>query len=214
MFFDLDGVILESSAVKTKAFAELFGHLTADQIKSITEYHLANAGISRFDKFTWVFESLLGKRLSSEQSQELGRRFSKIVLQQILDAPLVLGAKKTLMTLHGKIPLYLVSGTPQEELEFILMKRGLSHFFDGVYGFPHTKPAVVEQRLSYHAIAPECALLVGDGPSDYEAAATTGINFLARDSGEHQKYWQDIKVDVVQDLTRLADRVEALIAEC
>ena len=58
--FDFDGVILESADVKTRAFVELYAAHGAEVVDRVREHHLANLGISRFKKFAWIAEHVLG----------------------------------------------------------------------------------------------------------------------------------------------------------
>ena len=47
IIFDLDGVIIESGEIKTRAFALLFNDYP-DELPEIIAYHQKNAGISKF----------------------------------------------------------------------------------------------------------------------------------------------------------------------
>lgn len=92
IIFDLDGVIIESAEIKTKAFELLFGDYP-DKLPEIIDYHQRNAGISRYVKLRYFYEKILGKELSPEKEKELGDRFSHIVLKKVIRAPLVVGAE-------------------------------------------------------------------------------------------------------------------------
>ena len=50
IFFDFDGVILESVEVKGWAFGRLFEN-HPEHVDEIVAFHHANGGMSRFDKF-------------------------------------------------------------------------------------------------------------------------------------------------------------------
>ena len=50
IFWDFDGVIKESVSVKTDAYLELFRPYGSDVCKQVKNHHLANGGMSRFDK--------------------------------------------------------------------------------------------------------------------------------------------------------------------
>ena len=82
IIFDFDGVIVESAEIKTKAFKELFTDYP-QKIEEIVQYHLANGGISRYVKFRYIYEQILGQKLSEDTEIKLGKDFSKIVLQKI-----------------------------------------------------------------------------------------------------------------------------------
>ena len=106
------------------------------------------------------------------------------VLEDILKVPLVKGADRFLEMIKGRLPVYLASVTPAEELNYILEKRGLLHWFDGVYGCPPwTKVNAIRDILSRNSILPKNGLLIGDSAGDQLAALKTGVQFIARDSG-------------------------------
>src|SRR5688572_19058444 len=134
--FDFDGVILESADVKTDAFVELFAHLPPEQVEAVRRHHLDNMGISRFKKFAWIYENLVGRALADAESQALGVRFSELALARILAAPFVGGADAALAALAARYPLFVASGTPQEELDLIVDRRGLRRYFREVWGTP------------------------------------------------------------------------------
>ena len=52
IIFDFDGVIAESVNVKTEAFASLYEPYGKDVVNKVEQHHLANGGVSRFEKFT------------------------------------------------------------------------------------------------------------------------------------------------------------------
>ncbi len=69
LFWDFDGVIKDSVDVKTKAFIKLFEEYGVGISTKVKEHHLANGGMSRFEKFP-LYASWVGKELSNEQLQE------------------------------------------------------------------------------------------------------------------------------------------------
>ena len=50
IFWDFDGVIKESVSVKTDAYVKLFKPYGSDVCKQVKNHHLANGGMSRFNK--------------------------------------------------------------------------------------------------------------------------------------------------------------------
>jgi len=207
--FDFDGVILESADVKTEAFVELFAHLGADQVAEVRRHHLANLGISRFKKFAWIYEHLLGRAIGDDESRELGVRFTELALARVLAAPFVPGAREALEALAPRYPLFVASGTPHDELTDIVGRRELTGFFREVWGTPTEKPAILTGILDGHRLAPAEVLFIGDGMSDYKAAAVTGVSFLARDTPALHEEWERLGVRRAPDLTDLPARVAA-----
>lgn len=179
IIFDLDGVIIESAEIKTQAFELLFVDYP-DRLPEMIDYHKRNAGISRYVKFRHFYEKILGQELSPEKEKELGGRFSQIVLEEVIKAPLVVGAEDFLKGNHRRYSLFVASGTPEEELRYILRQRGLDIYFQGAYGTPRTKPELIKQILAEHQLSNKEAVFIGDAESDKMAAAERGITFIAK----------------------------------
>ena len=179
IIFDFDGVIAESIAMKAEAFRETFSFVPKHQ-DEIVQYHLDNGGMSRFAKFRHIYKEMLHEELTSEQEEWLGERYAGIVREKMFSIPLVPGALELLNDLKGRIPLYVVSATPGEEMLEIADRRGLAGYFDGIYGSPRSKADCIREILSTNGVSPEETLFIGDAPQDHEAALKTGVRFIAR----------------------------------
>lgn len=207
--FDFDGVILESTDIKTEAFLELFAD-QPEHLDAILQYHLDNQGISRYQKFEWIYSQLLRRPLDAEQSRRLGSAFSEIVLQKILACPFVPGAYEVIEELHSRFLLFVASGTPQEELEHIVESRGLSTFFTEIWGTPLGKVEIIRSILERYELSPGDVLLVGDGTSDHQAAIETGVPFFARTTPRLDIFWKSREIPGALDLCSLSAFFQSL----
>ena len=205
--FDFDGVIQESGTIKQKAFLDLFAD-RPDLQPAVLTHHRQHLGVSRFDKLAWIHRELLGKPLSPEQLAEQGRRYSALVLEKVLACPLVAGAEELLRSLAERVPCFVVSATPQEELQLIVARRGLSSYFRELWGAPAAKADVLGDLLRRHALAPQELLMVGDGFSDYKAAQQAGVPFMLRQTTEQEELFSTIQVDRVRDMAELRPLLE------
>jgi HAD superfamily hydrolase (TIGR01549 family) len=179
VFFDFDGVILDSVDVKTKAFAKMFRKYGPEVEKRVVEYHLNNGGVSRFDKFRYYYEEILNKPINEKIIISLSKQFSNLVVEGILASPFIAGAKESLKVLEkNKIPAYIVSGTPDNEIKYIVEKRGLKKYFQEIHGSPKKKWKICKEIINRNDYNPQNCLLIGDSMSDYEAAKKNGIYFL------------------------------------
>jgi HAD superfamily hydrolase (TIGR01549 family) len=187
IFFDFDGVILDSVNVKTEAFAAMFRHYGPAVEQAVVAFHLANGGVSRFKKFEHYYNHILGKPITQKELQTLGEQFSSLALQGVLESPYIPGALETLCALKEKgIPCFVVSGTPDEEIKLIVEKKRLSQYFQEVHGSPRKKAEILLDILvRYDLTAGQC-LFIGDAMTDYEAAQECGTAFLGivNDSGD------------------------------
>jgi phosphoglycolate phosphatase-like HAD superfamily hydrolase len=205
--FDFDGVVLESADVKTDAFVELFAPHGPEIAAKVKEHHLANLGISRFKKFAWIYQHLLGRAITDDESKALGDRFTALALEKILVAPFVPGAEAALAALAATHPLFVASGTPDDELKLIVLRRGLAPRFREVHGTPREKPEILRDLMARHGLATHETLFIGDGASDHKAAAATGVEFLARDTPALHDHWTKLGVRRVPDLSTLPEVV-------
>lgn len=180
VFFDFDGVILESVDAKTRAFAALYQEHGEAVVSAVIDYHMAHGGLSRFEKFRHYEEVLLGRPLTPERSADLGERFTALAFREVVGSAWVEGAEAALKALHGRMPLFVASGTPEDELRQIVTLRGLDHYFDGVYGSPRKKDRIINETCSACGIDPQRTVMVGDAMTDYDAAKATGAAFVGR----------------------------------
>lgn len=203
VIFDFDGVILESVKVKTDAFKELFSAYPEHQ-EAIVAYHENNLGISRYHKFAWIYQELLGIMLSPSEEKRLGEQFSELVLEKLLACPFVPGALELLEELKRvRIPAFIASGTPHHELEWLVERRGLAGFFQEVWGSPAEKPDIIELLIAKYELDRSRLVFIGDAVSDYIAAKTTGIRFIGRKAPMSDMSWEPYRVPWVHDLHEL-----------
>jgi HAD superfamily hydrolase (TIGR01549 family) len=205
VIFDFDGVILESANIKTDAFLEIFADYP-EYRNEILQYHMENTGISRYRKFEWIYQELLKKPFNETEKNNLGNKFSEIVLKKVLSCPFVPGAVETLKSLKGQKLSFIASGTPHEELEFIVKQRKISEFFDGIWGSPPEKTEIIHNILDKYDLRREEVMFVGDGLSDYKAASAAGICFIARETPEMEQHWKESEVACIKDLTSFCSR--------
>ncbi len=185
VILDFDGVILESVSVKTEAFRTLF--LTEpDHVDEIVEFHIKNGGMSRFDKFRYIYENILKKELDPATFDRLSEKFSDLVFQRVLNVPFVPGAAEFLEHWSTILPLYIVSATPEKELKEIVQARNVSRYFRNVFGAPRKKAECIQEILIESGSPAREVLFVGDALNDLAAARLSGVTFIGR-VGEGQE---------------------------
>ena len=96
LIYDFDGVICDSVGLKTDAFVELYDTENESIQKLVREYHLANGGISRFEKIKYFETVLLGKVYSEEENIRLAQKFSYLVKEKVITSAFIPGVKEFL----------------------------------------------------------------------------------------------------------------------
>jgi len=178
--FDFDGVLVESVDVKTRAYVSLFEKYGQDVVSKVIDYHIKNGGISRFVKLRTIYDKILKKPLSEDKFNSLSEQFSSIVVDEVVAAPWVEGAREFLQKNKNRYLCFIVSGTPQEELELIVKRRRMEQYFCAVLGSPKDKVALFQEVLSRLNLSPKETVFVGDAETDWNAAKTIGLAFFWR----------------------------------
>lgn len=205
LIFDFDGVLVESTDVKTKAFATLYAGYGSEIERQVVAYHKEHAGISRFIKFQYFQEVFLGIPYSDADGESLSARFSQLVVDAVVEAPFVAGAKEFLDAQKGQMPMFVASGTPDGELHEIVQRRGMLSYFVSVHGAPSRKVQIINKLLKSYALDRSKVLMVGDALADLEGAHQAGVCFLGRVSGERNPF--PAGIDVIPDLRMLTARL-------
>ena len=102
LIFDCDGVILNSNKIKTNAFysiAEPFGPTYAEEL---TQYHISNGGISRYEKINYFITVILGRRFDDNLYKMLLDKFSFEVMSRLLKCEIAEGLPQ-LKALTGRV---------------------------------------------------------------------------------------------------------------
>ena len=198
--------MLESADIKTNAFRRLFDGNTA-----AVAYHLEHQGVSRYEKFRHITTEILGGTYYRRGRRRLGKRFSELVLDEVLACPFVPGAQALLERRAGELPLFVASGTPEGELRTIASARGVADWFAGIYGTPPTKAEIIGRVLDQTALAPDDVVMIGDARTDLDGAQTAGVRFIGRVRPGDRDPFADDAVPVVSDLAELDRRWDELL---
>ncbi len=179
VFWDFDGVLMESNPVRDRGFAETLAEFPAEQVEALLAYHRANGGLSRYVKFRYFFETIRGEAITEEEVRNWAQRFSGVVKSLLFDPALLIGETLSWVKAHhGELPLHIVSGSDQEELREVCRFHGIDGYFRDILGSPTPKKQLVAGLLSAYGYQPGRCTLVGDSINDYEAARENGLQFL------------------------------------
>ncbi len=208
--FDFDGTICQSVDVKTDAFYQLYLDECGEQFAArVRDYHLANVGISRYDKIRYCEEVMLGRPCTAERMNEMARRFGEIVRDRVIESAMVPGVAGFIEAHRDVVLMMVASGTPTDELRQIVEARGMHTWFDDVQGSPMPKGEIIGRYLRDQGILPHRAVMVGDQISDIKAARFAGVHFVGyRPPGEDRLFDED--ATVIKHFDGLSDAIWSL----
>jgi phosphoglycolate phosphatase-like HAD superfamily hydrolase len=178
ILWDFDGVILDSNAVRDLGFKKVLSAYPDDQVNELMRFHHANGGLSRYVKFRYFFEEVLGQNISEEELLKLANSFS-VIMKSLLINPnlLILDSVNFIKHNFEKYKMHIVSGSDQTELRFLCEELELTPYFHSIHGSPTAKKVLVKNVLHEFKFDVKDCILIGDSINDYEAAIYNGIDF-------------------------------------
>ncbi|CCK80312.1 HAD-superfamily hydrolase, subfamily IA, variant 1 [Desulfobacula toluolica Tol2] len=203
IFWDFDGVIKDSVNAKTKGYIQLFDSYGTHIKNKIFQHHIEHGGVSRFEKIPLYYKKYLKTELSAEQIQELCLKYGEFTKYAVLKSEWVPGVRKYLELNCTRQTFFVVTGTPQEDINWIINKLDIQSMFFGVYGAPKTKIEILSNLIEKYDLKPESCLMVGDALTDYNAAKKTKINFLLRKTPENEVLFKNISCNSIDDFMKL-----------
>lgn len=181
IFFDFDGVIADSVDAKITAFGALYDEFGPEVRAAVEDYQRAVPGETRYDKIPRFHREFLGIELSEQEVLTWCDKLSSIVLDEVVESALLPDVKPILaMLTRRNIQAHIVSGTPHDELQIIVERKGLSSFFRTARGAPEKKHVIVRDIMATEKLVIDQCLFIGDAMTDYNCALTCEMDFLGR----------------------------------
>lgn len=203
VFLDFDGVIKESTSAKTYGFARLFAEYGRDIQDRVVHHHQMHAGISRFEKIPYYFNRFLGRNPTEGELQSLYSRYSLLTNEAVVQSSWVEGVREYLDSCGSQQDIYIITGTPQKDIDWIVRRIDIKKYFKGVLGSPRTKTEILSELIESHQYINNQCVMIGDALADYEAALNVGIDFLLRLTPENQSVFKEIQCPRISDFKEL-----------
>lgn len=182
---DFDGVIMDSMGLKLDAYCHAFAGFGFAR-EDIRRLQLASAGLSRFQTIPYMFGSLTGKPMAPDAAERALQRFREHDEASREKMRLMEGAREFLEAARDRrIPVAIVTGTPQEVIDRTIAHFSLGGYFRQVCGSPGSKPEHLSRLAAEAGLAPRDCLYVGDAVKDQEAAFEVEMPFAGVDNGDH-----------------------------
>lgn len=179
IFWDFDGVLLNSNKIRDLGFIEVLKDYPENQVDQLMEFHQKNGGLSRYVKFRYFYENILGTSITEEEVNNLAGKFSDIMMKLLNDNTLLIDETLSFVKAnHSDYRMHIVSGSDQAELRLLCENLKINHYFASIHGSPTPKNDLVKNLLKENNYDSSNCLLIGDSINDYEAAKLNDIAFL------------------------------------
>ena len=177
--FDFDGVVLDSNQTKKNSFLELYKDEKKNHKDLILSFHNQNLGLSRFYKIDYFQKKILNKDYDKKNIQNKLDLFSKLVLKNILKCQFIEGVLDFIKYLNMRnINLFISSGSPEKELQYICNKLKIDNYFINIFGSPDSKKNHIKKIITKYKIKKNEILFIGDSMLDYRVSIENNIKFM------------------------------------
>lgn len=181
--FDFDGVIVDTTHVKSQCFLELFKD--SAHFEEIKKYESQNQARPRSDKISEILLGILHKKNLSELDFYLAE-YKKLLDEKLIKLSLIGGIEKFLKSVEKlKIPNYIVSSAPRAEIEKLLAHHNLKNYFSKIFDFNLPKASALETIIREQKIDSQEMIFFGDQMSDFKAASAANCRFIAINPAVH-----------------------------
>ena len=197
IFLDFDGVIKDSVEVKSEAFVKLFKPFGLNIAQRVKGHHESN-GASRYDKFPLYLE-WAGQEISKGVIDDYSDKFSELVKQQVIDSNWVPGVVEFISKNYHQSFFFILTNTPQLEIEEILLALNIRHFFKDVIGAPVNKADGMKHLIEKYSLNNKKSLMIGDAISDYNASTVNDVNFVLRKTKLNKILQKELKCEMIDN---------------
>lgn len=185
ILFDFDGVIIDSMPVRDFGFENMVAGHDPALIKQFLDYHRINAGLSRFAKIRYFHEQMLGSSITDEEVNRLTTEFSIIMKERLVTPEIIIQETVNFIkSIYKTIPLHIVSGSEENELNFLCKAHCLDGYFVSIEGSPTPKIELVKNIMKKYGYKQKETVLIGDSISDFDAADASDLEFYGYNNPE------------------------------
>lgn len=189
IFWDFDGVLLDSMNVRDWGFKKIFKGYDNELINDLISYHRKNGGLSRYVKIKYFFEELVKNPINDQQVLKYAEKFSSLMRKELTDKKkLIVDSLEFVKKNYNRYNFHIVSGSDQKELRFLCKKLEIHKFFISIHGSPIPKKKLVSSLIEKYNYKKKCVCLIGDSINDFEAANDNNIEFFGYNNDQLKIY--------------------------
>ena len=165
--FDCDGVLLDTMPAKIEAFRRWVPEAHAEYREAFMDYIMTGFGRSRAYHMAYFYRELVKQEPDPVFLEAEIQRFTDICEPLCEDAPWRVGSLEFVAACAAAgVRRYVLSGTPQQQLEEMLLSSGASDWFEVIIGSPPGKPQSMERILKERGTSADRAVGMGDANAE------------------------------------------------
>lgn len=211
--FDFDGVLVDSTGLKTEVFKQTLEGYSPEAIESFLTFHKLHGGVSRWEKLEHFLKNIVNTPAEEVPAKKnmLADKFSSILTAAFDSIKLTPGALETLKTLQSLgIKCFIVSGAAENEVITLTKNNKIDQYFDFILGSPKNKFENLTM-LKDKGVLEGKGFFIGDAFTDFTSANQFQLPFVFMSAFTEWKDWkleQDKFFLHVSDLNELNNKLK------
>ena len=179
IFWDFDGVILNSNEVRTEGFKYIFDSYSKKHIDMLINYHTINGGLSRYEKIEYFSQKILDKKLNEQEKKQYAELYGNYCRERLCDKNLLIkNSINFISENHKNFDFHLVSASDEKELIYLCSNLNIKKYFKSISGSPVNKIENIKRLLKSNNYIESKCCLIGDSINDKVAAIENSISFF------------------------------------
>jgi HAD superfamily hydrolase (TIGR01549 family) len=203
--FDLDGTLVESSAIKKRSFMTALGAGDGTDVDSCERAYATHGTINRVQLLALSFTDIYSRPPSADEHKALVDAYTSYYRAHMDDVKLFPGIPEFYAKFGDKYQLMISSNAPQPEIVELCDELSIDRYFTRIYGHPVSKASALRQILEDHGFGQSDVLYVGDRVEDGMVADSVGVSFFRLDPGFHTTSSDE---GILRSLAELADVIK------
>lgn len=178
IFWDFDGVILDSQKIRINGFREIFKDFDKSSLDRLISYHINNGGLSRFHKIKYFFNEILGQEISENDIENYANKFGEIMRENLTNKKyLITDSISFIKNNYKKYNFHILSGSEENELRYLCDSLDISKYFLSIHGSPTPKVTLMSDLIKNKKYLPQECIMIGDSIHDFYAARDNNVDF-------------------------------------
>ncbi len=178
VILDCDGILFDVNKEKSQAFVETVKSYPEEVVALFLREHQATGGVSRYEKFAWFFNELCPSENPKKDIDQALKIYAAIVQKAYQQKSPVRDAERFVRTLFGRFPIFVASGSDQDELRAVFEYHDFDGYFAEILGSPEKKIDNVRKIMNTYHLSPDELIFIGDGGGDYQTTLKLELPFI------------------------------------
>jgi len=179
IFWDFDGVILNSDKVRTEGFKYVFDSYSKKEIDMLINYHIINGGLSRYEKIEYFSQKILDKKLNEQEKKQYAELYGNYCRKRLCNKNLLIRSSiNFIKENHKNFNFHLVSASDEKELIYLCSNLDIKKYFKSISGSPVNKIENIKKLLKSNNYNESKCCLIGDSINDKFASIENNISFF------------------------------------